>query len=63
MAVACTVCEIHAESIFKIEGMDCHEEVAILEKRLKQFAARWIFMAQRFGDGSGRWMILKVPLN
>jgi Cd2+/Zn2+-exporting ATPase len=31
----CEVCEIHAESIFKIEGMDCHEEVAILERRLK----------------------------
>jgi Cd2+/Zn2+-exporting ATPase len=33
---ACTVCEIHAESIFKIEGMDCHEEVAILERTLKK---------------------------
>ena len=32
---ACAVCEIHAESVFKIEGMDCHEEVAILERRLK----------------------------
>jgi Zn2+/Cd2+-exporting ATPase len=31
----CTVCELHAESVFKIEGMDCHEEVAILEHRLK----------------------------
>jgi Zn2+/Cd2+-exporting ATPase len=31
----CEVCEIHAESVFKIEGMDCHEEVAILERRLK----------------------------
>ncbi len=31
----CPVCELHAESIFKIEGMDCHEEVAILEHRLK----------------------------
>ena len=31
----CAVCEIHAESIFKVEGMDCHEEVAILERRLK----------------------------
>jgi Cd2+/Zn2+-exporting ATPase len=31
----CPVCEIHAESVFKIEGMDCHEEVAILERRLK----------------------------
>jgi Cd2+/Zn2+-exporting ATPase len=29
------VCEVHAESIFKIEGMDCHEEVAILGRRLK----------------------------
>ncbi len=31
----CVVCEIHAESIFKIDGMDCREEVAILERRLK----------------------------
>ena len=34
----CPVCELHAESIFKIEGMDCHEEVAILEHRLKTLA-------------------------
>jgi Cd2+/Zn2+-exporting ATPase len=34
-AAACEVCEIHAESIFKVDGMDCHEEVAILERRLK----------------------------
>jgi Cd2+/Zn2+-exporting ATPase len=34
--VACEVCEVHAESTFKIEGMDCHEEVAILERRLKK---------------------------
>ncbi len=34
----CTVCELHAESVFKIEGMDCHEEVAILEHRLKTLA-------------------------
>ena len=33
--VTCAVCEIHAESIFKIDGMDCREEVAILERRLK----------------------------
>jgi Cd2+/Zn2+-exporting ATPase len=33
--VECTVCEIHAESTFKIDGMDCREEVAILERRLK----------------------------
>jgi Cd2+/Zn2+-exporting ATPase len=29
---------LHAESTFKIEGMDCHEEVAILEHRLKRLA-------------------------
>jgi Cd2+/Zn2+-exporting ATPase len=34
-APACPVCEIHAESVFRVEGMDCHEEVAILERRLK----------------------------
>ncbi len=34
----CPVCELHAESTFKIEGMDCHEEVAILERRLKRLA-------------------------
>jgi Cd2+/Zn2+-exporting ATPase len=35
-AAVCPVCELHAESVFKIEGMDCHEEVAILERRLKK---------------------------
>jgi Zn2+/Cd2+-exporting ATPase len=35
VAGACPVCEVHAESVFKIDGMDCHEEVAILERRLK----------------------------
>ena len=30
----CTVCEIHTESVFKIDGMDCRDEVAILERRL-----------------------------
>jgi Cd2+/Zn2+-exporting ATPase len=34
VSTTCTVCEIHAESTFRIEGMDCHEEVAILERRL-----------------------------
>ena len=30
----CTVCEIHAESVYKIDGMDCRDEVTILERRL-----------------------------
>src|SRR5919106_6527010 len=38
MAANCPVCEVHAESVFKVEGMDCHEEVAILERTLKRLA-------------------------
>jgi len=34
----CSVCELHAESTFKVEGMDCHEEVAILERRLSRLS-------------------------
>ena len=33
-APSCPVCELHAESVFRVEGMDCHEEVAILERTL-----------------------------
>ena len=29
LPVTCTVCELHAESTFKVEGMDCREEVAL----------------------------------
>ena len=32
---ACPVCEVHAESVYRIEGMDCHEEVTLLERCLK----------------------------
>ncbi|HEY6210774.1 MAG TPA: cation-translocating P-type ATPase [Vicinamibacterales bacterium] len=35
MTPVCTVCELHAESTFKIEGMDCREEVSLLERRFK----------------------------
>ena len=38
MSANCPVCELHAESVFKIEGMDCHEEVAILERTLKRLS-------------------------
>ena len=41
----CTVCELHAESTFKIEGMDCHEEVAILERRLKRLTPKLVIAA------------------
>src|SRR5688500_9318234 len=36
--VACSTCELHAEAVFRVEGMDCHEEVVILERRLKPLA-------------------------
>jgi Zn2+/Cd2+-exporting ATPase len=35
---ACPACEVHTESVFRVEGMDCHEEVAILERRLRPMA-------------------------
>ena len=31
----CATCELHAEAVFRVEGMDCNEEVVILERRLK----------------------------
>jgi Cd2+/Zn2+-exporting ATPase len=34
-SAVCEVCERHAESVYRVEGMDCHEEVALLERRLK----------------------------
>ena len=32
---SCALCELHAEAVFRVEGMDCNEEVVILERRLK----------------------------
>src|SRR3954451_17124982 len=46
----CTVCELHAESVFRIEGMDCHEEVAILEHRLKALTGLEAFDADVVGQ-------------
>jgi Zn2+/Cd2+-exporting ATPase len=48
--VKCTVCELHAESIFKVEGMDCHEEVAILERRLNALTGLEAFDADVVGQ-------------
>jgi len=36
MTAHCTTCELHAESTFTIEGMDCREEVVLIERRFKQ---------------------------
>jgi len=50
MTGTCTVCELHAESTFKIEGMDCREEVAILERRFKNLAGLEDFSADLMGQ-------------
>jgi Cd2+/Zn2+-exporting ATPase len=34
-AQTCGICELHAEAVFRVEGMDCNDEVVILERRLK----------------------------
>jgi Cd2+/Zn2+-exporting ATPase len=49
-SAACTVCEVHAESVFKVEGMDCHEEVAILERRLKHLGGLEAMSADVMGQ-------------
>jgi len=41
----CTVCEVHAESTFRVEGMDCHEEVALISRRLKRLSGLEAFSA------------------
>src|SRR5439155_25288445 len=45
----CTVCELHAESTFTVEGMDCREEVALLERRFKNLRGLEAFSADLMG--------------
>ena len=51
MASTCTVCELHAESTFKVEGMDCREEVALIERRFKHLRGLEDFSADLMGSG------------
>jgi Zn2+/Cd2+-exporting ATPase len=37
-APACTRCTLHAESVFRIDGLCCGEEAAILQRRLRPLA-------------------------
>jgi Cd2+/Zn2+-exporting ATPase len=46
----CTICELHAESTFKIEGMDCREEVAMIERRFKNMPGLEAFSADLIGQ-------------
>ena len=48
--VTCTVCELHAEAVFRVEGMDCNEEVVILERRLKPLAGLEALSADLIGQ-------------
>ena len=48
--VACAICELHAEAVFRVEGMDLHEEVVILERRLKPLAGREAVSADLVGQ-------------
>jgi len=47
---ACTNCEIHAEAVFRVEGMDCSEEVVILERRLRPLAGMEALTADLVGQ-------------
>jgi Cd2+/Zn2+-exporting ATPase len=47
---ACAVCELHAESTFKVEGMDCREEVALIERRFKHLSGIEDFTADVVGQ-------------
>jgi Cd2+/Zn2+-exporting ATPase len=46
----CTVCELHAESTFRIEGMDCREEVALIERRFRNLPGLEDFSADLMGQ-------------
>src|SRR5213596_4209664 len=48
--MSCPVCELHTESTFKIEGMDCREEVALLERRFKNLPGLEDFSADLMGQ-------------
>jgi Cd2+/Zn2+-exporting ATPase len=46
----CTVCELHAEAVFRVEGMDCNEELVILERRLKPLVGLEALSADLIGQ-------------
>jgi Cd2+/Zn2+-exporting ATPase len=50
MATTCTVCELHAESTFRVEGMDCRDEVVLIERRFKHLPGVEAFSADVIGQ-------------
>ena len=47
---ACATCELHAEAVFRVEGMDCTEEVVILERRLRPLTGLEAISADLLGQ-------------
>src|ERR671934_2610748 len=48
--VRCAFCELHTESTFKVEGMDCREEVALIERRFRNLPGLEAFTADVVGQ-------------
>jgi Cd2+/Zn2+-exporting ATPase len=48
-AATCTVCEVHTESTFRVEGLCCHSEVALIERRFKNLEGIESFSADVVG--------------
>jgi Cd2+/Zn2+-exporting ATPase len=46
----CTTCELHAESTFRIEGMCCREELALIERRFRHLPGLEAFTADLMGQ-------------
>jgi Cd2+/Zn2+-exporting ATPase len=44
-AATCTVCEVHAESTFRVEGLCCQGEVALIERRFRNLEGLESFSA------------------
>ena len=49
-ALPCNRCELHAESTFKVEGMDCREELVLIERRFRNLPGLEGFSADFVGQ-------------
>jgi len=49
-STVCAICQMHAEAVFRVEGMDCNEEVVILERRLKPLSGLEAVSADLIGQ-------------
>jgi Cd2+/Zn2+-exporting ATPase len=49
-AAACSVCQLHAESTFRVEGLDCREELSLIERRFRNLPGLEGFTADLMGQ-------------